>query len=331
MPKGATGAASTLDPWTPQDDPLDPRATREGRYLPRRSTTATATLPLYVFCGEHLLAAKLRRSNIDGQRKRARPRVESPSIPVTTHPRALAKGAPSCCAPTAASPARRCMAWCEANKVDYLFPVWPGNSRAGGSRSTSSWPGPRTRPERTRQKPACRFADFRWATRDSWRRSAGRDRGQGRVGMPRTAAQAGGGQPPARRHPPRSPRTEVHAKNALASACTVHAATWRTGSRSASSTCSPTAPKRGDIESQPKLRLWFAFHGLRSCSPRPLRRIALAAYPTGKGNLRIAAPLKLLKIGAQVTVTLPAASASPWPRPVPTQRRSPSTHARLCR
>ena len=73
-------------------------------------------LPLYVFCGRHLLAAKLRRSNIDASagsveevarivdRIRARwPRVKILLLADSGFAR------------------EGLMAWCEAGRVDYLF------------------------------------------------------------------------------------------------------------------------------------------------------------------------------------------------------------------
>jgi len=84
------------------DDPL--HGHQEGRFF-HGYYDCYCYLPLYVFCGRHLLAAKLRRSNIDAsagaageigrivRRIRARwPRVRIPL-----------------------------MVWCEDNRVDYLF------------------------------------------------------------------------------------------------------------------------------------------------------------------------------------------------------------------
>jgi hypothetical protein len=92
------------------DDPL--HGQQEGRFF-HGYYDCHCYLPLYIFCGRHLLAAKLRRSNIDGaagaveevarivRQIRARwPRVRPGPQ------RASALGAPFCCAPTAASAAR---------------------------------------------------------------------------------------------------------------------------------------------------------------------------------------------------------------------------------
>ena len=80
------------------DDPL--HGHQEGRFF-HGYYDCYCYLPLYVFCGRHLLAAKLRRSNIDavGRRRRGGGAHRRPD------PRALAAGARSCCAPIRALPA----------------------------------------------------------------------------------------------------------------------------------------------------------------------------------------------------------------------------------
>ena len=73
-------------------------------------------LPLYVFCGRHLLAAKLRRSNIDSSagaveeiaRIVAQIRQRWPRV------RILLRG-------DSGFAREALMSWCEANRVDYLF------------------------------------------------------------------------------------------------------------------------------------------------------------------------------------------------------------------
>jgi hypothetical protein len=95
------------------DDPL--HGQQEGRFF-HGYYDCYCYLPLYVFCGRHLLAAKLRRSNIDGaagaieevarivaQIRRRWPRV-----------RVLLRG-------DSGFAREALMAWCEANRVDFLF------------------------------------------------------------------------------------------------------------------------------------------------------------------------------------------------------------------
>jgi len=119
-------------------------------------------LPLYVFCGRHLLAAKLRRSNIDGAagameevaRIVAQIRRRWPKT------RLLLRG-------DSGFAREALMAWCEANRVDFVF----GLARNARLEETvqaellaASLDSVRTR------RPARRFKDFRYATLDSWSR-----------------------------------------------------------------------------------------------------------------------------------------------------------------
>src|SRR5271154_880186 len=119
-------------------------------------------LPLYVFCGRHLLASKLRPANIDASdgsveemaRIIARIRQRWPKVRILLR-------ADSGFAREAL------MAWCENNAVDFLFGL-ARNTRlveeiktelaeaAGQSQQTG--------------KPARRFKDFTWRTRNSWSR-----------------------------------------------------------------------------------------------------------------------------------------------------------------
>jgi hypothetical protein len=93
------------------DDPL--HGQQEGRFF-HGYYDCYCYLPLYVFCGRHLLAAKLRRADIDGAagsveevaRIVSQIRARWPRVRPGPQ-RASALGAPFCCAPTAASAARR--------------------------------------------------------------------------------------------------------------------------------------------------------------------------------------------------------------------------------
>src|SRR5215211_2183495 len=95
------------------DDPL--HGHQEGRFF-HGYYDCYCYLPLYVFCGRHLLAARLRRANIDasagageevariiGQIRRRWPRV-----------RVLLRA-------DSAFAREALMAWCEANRVDFVF------------------------------------------------------------------------------------------------------------------------------------------------------------------------------------------------------------------
>ena len=82
------------------DDPL--HGSQEGRFF-HGYYDCWCYLPLYVFCGRHLLAAKLRRANISTPRRGRWRRSRALSVASAgAGPRSA-----SCCAPTQALPARR--------------------------------------------------------------------------------------------------------------------------------------------------------------------------------------------------------------------------------
>jgi hypothetical protein len=120
-------------------------------------------LPLYVFCGKHLLAAKLRRSNIDASAG-AEDEVERIVDQIRTRwPRVeILLRADSGFA------REDLMAWCEAHRVDYVF----GLARNERLVSAIAAELAVAKAESLAQGgPARRFADFFWRTLDSWSRS----------------------------------------------------------------------------------------------------------------------------------------------------------------
>ena len=142
------------------DDPL--HGHQEGRFF-HGYYDAYCYLPLYIFCGRHLLAAKLRRSNIDAAagtieelaRIVARIRARWPRV------RILLRADSGFCR-------EAIMAWCEKNRVDYVFGL-ARNARLTAETETEMRAA-RAEAERT-GKPARRFKDFRWSTLDSWSRT----------------------------------------------------------------------------------------------------------------------------------------------------------------
>ena len=141
------------------DDPL--HGHQEGRFF-HGYYDCYCYLPLYVFCGRHLLAAKLRRSNIDaaagavGEVARivAQIRTRWPKVEILL--RADSGFARD-----------ELMTWCEAAGVDYLFGL-ARNERLVGAITTEL---AASEAESLAQNgPARRFADFAWRTLDSWRR-----------------------------------------------------------------------------------------------------------------------------------------------------------------
>jgi hypothetical protein len=148
--------AITLD-LDATDDPL--HGHQEGRFF-HGYHDCWCYLPLYVFCGRHLLVSKLRRANIDASagavdeiaRVVERLRAQWPKVRITLR-------ADSGFAREAL------MSWCEQHRVDYVFglarngrlvehiatelaPPWsPDHGRfADGSRGLLARDGPRTRP-----------------------------------------------------------------------------------------------------------------------------------------------------------------------------------------
>src|SRR4029079_658013 len=95
------------------DDPL--HGNQEGRFF-HGYYDCSCYLPLYIFCGRHLLAAKLRRSNIDGAAGGVEEvaRIVSQIRARWPRVRILLRADSGFCR-------EDLMAWCEANRVDYVF------------------------------------------------------------------------------------------------------------------------------------------------------------------------------------------------------------------
>jgi hypothetical protein len=142
------------------DDPL--HGHQEGRFF-HGYYDCYCYLPLYVFCGRHLLAAKLRRSNIDasagavaeverlvGQIQARWPRVQI----LLRADSGFARD--------------ELMAWCEANGVDYLFGLARNERLVGAIADDLAAAAVESS---ARGGPARRFADFAWRTLDSWSRA----------------------------------------------------------------------------------------------------------------------------------------------------------------
>jgi hypothetical protein len=277
---------------------------QEGRFF-HGYYDAYCYLPLYVFCGRHLLAARLRRADIDAsagavdevarivRQVRARwPRV-----------RVLLRA-------DSGFAREALMAWCEANHVDFLFGLARNARLVEEIAIDLAW----AEHEASQTgNPARRFRDFRWSTLDSWSR---RRRVVGKAEWTRGEA---------------NPRFVVTSlKPTEADAQTLYERLY----------CA-----RGDMENRIKecqldlfagrasaatmranqLRLWFASMAyVLLCA---LRRIGLAHTQFAEatcGTLRLA----LLKIGAQVRrsvrrVAIAMASGHPF------QNEFALAHARI--
>ena len=260
------------------DDPL--HGHQEGRFFHGYYDTY-CYLPLYVFCGRHLLAAKLRRSNIDAAagsveemaRIIGQIRVRWPRV------RILLRADSGFCREVL-------MAWCEANRVDYVFGL-ARNDRLVAEIETEL-AAARTEAE-TSGKPARRFKDFRWSTLQSWSRTR---RVVGKAEWTRGEAN------------PRFIVTSLQAWEVAAQSLyeTIYCARGEMENRIKECQLDLFADRTSAASMQAnQLRLWFA--SLAYVLLCALRRIGLAHTPFATatcGTIR----LKLLKIGALVRTSV---------------------------
>src|SRR5947208_6524857 len=139
------------------DDPL--HGDQEGRFF-HGYYDCYCYLPLYVFCGRHLLAAKLRPSDIDASAGSVEEVARIVRQIRTRWPFArILLRADSGFAREAL------MAWCEQNQVDYLFGL-ARNARLVAM-IEEELAAAKAAAEQT-GRPARRFKDFQWSTLDSW-------------------------------------------------------------------------------------------------------------------------------------------------------------------
>jgi len=253
-------------------------------------------LPLYIFCGRHLLAAKLRPSNIDGAAG-AREEVER----IVAHIRKHWPDAPILLRADSGFCREELMAWCEANKVDYLFGLARNKRLVAEIEAELA-----EAMEETSKtgKPARRFKDFTWRTRKSWSRSrrvvAKAEVTQGDTNPRFVVTSLGSEQEEARHLYEQIYCARGEMENRIKE-CQLDLFADRTSA----------ATIRAN-----QLRLWFA--SMAYVLIAALRRIGLAATQFAKatcGTIR----LKLLKIGALVTISvrrirIAMASAHLWQR-----------------
>jgi hypothetical protein len=139
------------------DDPL--HGHQEGRFF-HGYYDCHCYLPLYVFCGRHLLAAKLRRSNIDASagaveevaRIIAQIRARWPRVKILLRA-------------DSGFAREELMTWCETNRVDYVFGLARNDRLVGaiGEELAAA-----EAESLAHGAPARRFADLFWTTRTSW-------------------------------------------------------------------------------------------------------------------------------------------------------------------
>jgi Transposase DDE domain group 1 len=141
------------------DDPL--HGHQEGRFF-HGYYDCYCYLPLYVFCGRHLLAAKLRPSNIDASAGSVEEvaRIVAQIRRRWPRTRILLRADSGFARETL-------MAWCEMNQVDFVFGL-ARNARLVEEISVELLQAEAE--ASATGKPARRFKDFRYATLDSWSR-----------------------------------------------------------------------------------------------------------------------------------------------------------------
>jgi len=292
------------------DDPL--HGHQEGRFF-HGYYDCYCYLPLYIFCGRHLLAAKLRRSNIDAsagaveevaqivaQIRRRWPRVR------------ILLRADSGFAREAV------MAWCEANRVNYLF----GLARTARLEAEIAAAMAQARADSTAsRRPARRYRDFRWRTLDSWSRA------RRVIGK---AEWIPGASPDADKPNPRFVVTSLMPAEAAAKHLyeAIYCARGEMENRIKECQLDLFADRTSAATMRAnQLRLWFASMAyVLICA---LRRIGLVHTQFAQatcGTIR----LRLLRIGALVRISVrrvkvAMASACPW------QDEFALAHARLAR
>ena len=142
------------------DDPL--HGHQEGRFF-HGYYDSYCYLPLYIFCGEHLLCARLRTANVDGAadsvqevaRIVAQLRLAWPNV------RIILRGDSGFCR-------EALMAWCEAERVDYVFGV-AQNARL--NREIEAELAQAAALYEQTKEPARVFKEFQYSTRETWSRA----------------------------------------------------------------------------------------------------------------------------------------------------------------
>jgi hypothetical protein len=139
------------------DDPL--HGHQEGRFF-HGYYDCYCYLPLFIFCGTHLLAAKQRPANIDAAagaveeiaRIVRQIRARWPQVRIVLRADSgFARDA--------------LMRWCELNGVDFVFGL-AKNQRLVGAIAAEL--AAAEEDSKASGQPARRFKEFQWATRDSW-------------------------------------------------------------------------------------------------------------------------------------------------------------------
>ena len=141
------------------DDPLHGK--QEGRFF-HGYYMNYCYLPLYIFCGEFLLCARLRPSNIDASEGTVEEleRIIDQILSAWPEVRITVRGDSGFCRETI-------MSWCEAHKIDFVF----GFAKNKRLQEVIAQELQRAQELYEETKEAARiFKDFRYQTRESWSR-----------------------------------------------------------------------------------------------------------------------------------------------------------------
>jgi hypothetical protein len=141
------------------DDPV--HGEQEGRFF-HGYYDCYCYLPLYVFCGRHLLVAKLRRADMDA----AAGSVQEVAR-IVAHIRSRWPQVRIVLRADSGFAREDLMAWCEANGVDFLFGLAKNDRLIAEIKSELDRAAAKSR--RTGKPERC-FKDFKWTTRSSWSR-----------------------------------------------------------------------------------------------------------------------------------------------------------------
>jgi hypothetical protein len=152
-------SARTRKPVSKRVTAATPRFLPEGRFF-HGYYDAYCYLPLYIFAGEHLLCAKLRRSNIDGPLVRVKKSSawSLRSASAGSAVKIILRADSGFCR-------EELMSWCEENGVDYVFGLAKNTRlvRALGAELQAA-----AAESRETQRPARRFKELVYRTRKSW-------------------------------------------------------------------------------------------------------------------------------------------------------------------
>ena len=141
------------------DDPV--HGEQEGRFF-HGYYDCYCYLPLYVFCGRHLVAAKLRSAGMDAAAGAVTEvaRIVAQIRAAWPHVRILVRA-------DSGFAREELMAWCEANGVHFLFGLQKNDRLVAEIAGELARAAAKSR---RRGKPARSFKEFSWRTRRSWSR-----------------------------------------------------------------------------------------------------------------------------------------------------------------